>query len=38
LSKEDKKAVEELRECEFVQPKDVDKKSGFFRKVREFFD
>ncbi|MDR0983014.1 MAG: molecular chaperone DnaJ [Culturomica sp.] len=38
LSKEDKKTVEALRDCESLQPKEVDKKEGFFQKVKDIFN
>ncbi|MCC8173785.1 MAG: molecular chaperone DnaJ [Odoribacter sp.] len=38
LSKEDKKVVENLKEYTVFQQGKIDKKSGFFKKVRDFFD
>ena len=38
LSKDDKKMMEGLRENPVFKPGKVDEKSGFFQKVKDFFD
>ena len=38
LSKEDKKAMEELKERSFLQPSHIENKKGFFKKVKDFFE
>ena len=38
LSKEDKKAMEELKERSFLRPSNIENKKGFFKKVKDFFE
>lgn len=38
LSKEDRKVVEELKGCPFLEPVGDDGKKGFFRKMKDFFE
>lgn len=38
LSKEDKKVVENLEKYDVFKPGKVDEKSGFFKKVKDFFE
>lgn len=38
LSKEDKKVMEDLKERTFLKPENIDRKKGFFRKVKDFFE
>ncbi len=38
LSKEDKKIIENLQDCDALKPGKVDQKTGFFKKVRDFFE
>lgn len=38
LSKEDKKVVEKLQEYDIFKPGKTDGKSGFFKKVKDFFE
>lgn len=38
LSKDDKKVMEDLKERTFLKPENIDRKKGFFRKVKDFFE